>query len=168
MTGIIERYVINNHRALHIGLRGLLTLVMFIAFVTATALTGLSSGDYALVLSYTLIIYGFIWTYSAVKRGSNVQILAHGNQVTFDFVILIALIVAAVVLSGSMWGRLCNIAVNCSAFQACITVLYIGVAVQVLMLLVLCFGRSAEGSQSPDSATIETPRTEYQHAADAT
>ncbi|RHZ42093.1 hypothetical protein B5M09_006372 [Aphanomyces astaci] len=165
---LLERIVVAHYRQFHVGLRGLQTMLMFVAFITATALTGLSSGDYALVLSYTLLIFGFVWTYVAVKKGGNGGLLPHGTQVTLDWVILIALLVAAIVLSASKWGRLCDLAVNCSAYQACITVLYIGVVVQIFMLLVLHFGRSMEGTEyATDPSTVQTPRTDYQHTADA-
>ncbi|CAK4438501.1 unnamed protein product [Aphanomyces euteiches] len=169
---ILEHIAVTHNGPLHIGLRGAQAVIMLIAFITATATTGVGPGDYAYLISFLVFVYASVWTFEAMtKQIRGGQLLLYSTQLVVDSVLLVCLLAGGIALASSSWRTLCRSGIrtvfNCSAFYSCIVFLFLGVLDQLLMLGVLYYGRSVYGSTAPlDPASVTTPRADYQPAAD--
>ncbi|KAF0711539.1 Aste57867_5233 [Aphanomyces stellatus] len=168
MSQSIERLVHTHYHHLRVGLRGTQAVFMFIAMLTASATTGVSAGDFALLLSYTVWIYASVWAYvAAVKK---TKLLEYAHQMAVDAALFVCLLAGGIALATSAWSTVCSnevvkTAFHCGSYVACVVFLFFGMLVQLVVLVVVYFGRTREVNNNAatvpmDPASVGTPRGE--------
>jgi hypothetical protein len=124
-----------NH--LEVILRVSQAVCALLTFATGTAMTGFPVGNFAFILSYTVLLYSF-WTIvcaATQKHSMNVPPSASlfsskRPPVILDSAVTIMLVLAGIAVSFSRAFSFCSAHVSCASAYACVFLLFVGSILQ--------------------------------------
>ncbi|EQC31111.1 hypothetical protein SDRG_11296 [Saprolegnia diclina VS20] len=144
--------VLRNKNHLELLLRGAMGLCALTTFATSTVVTGIASGDFAFLLSYTLLLYTAFYVVFVLRQKTILLELRTKGAIDGGFGLLLFL--AAIWLIASRAFTYCTIS-SCAGAYACVVFLFVGAFIQgasVYLVYTQLYRRD-----SIDTTSIESP-----------
>ncbi|KAF0691638.1 Aste57867_17168 [Aphanomyces stellatus] len=113
---------------LELILRGVQFVLAVISFLCSTAVTGLKSGDYAFITTYTVWVYTLLYIIFVLRQKKVELIPLH--KLAIDGVFTLLLLIAGIAVAASGAFTICNLFGTCGAAYACVVFLFVGAGTQ--------------------------------------